>query len=192
MESERLRWEKGSSGRARRAGTRYRGSREAVSSRGSRATARGLKSSTDVRATETPLSSDPSQNGQLSFSGISILDRLIKTCPVWLQLCMGAQQVFLVTRDVDMKCMVLWVHSSECRDAVDVLHYNIREEKTMMYLEGSMLVFKDIFKLVAFYCVSRDVLPSVLKLPSAISSAQSLQDLEEISNLGKGKQEIFI
>ncbi|XP_071972639.1 ras and Rab interactor 3 isoform X2 [Engystomops pustulosus] len=153
--------------------------------------------STDVRATETPLSSDPSQNGQLSFSGISILDRLIKTCPVWLQLCMGAQQameilcreasgVFLVTRDVDMKCMVLWVHSSECRDAVDVLHYNIREEKTMMYLEGSMLVFKDIFKLVAFYCVSRDVLPSVLKLPSAISSAQSLQDLEEISNLGKG------
>ncbi|XP_073434232.1 ras and Rab interactor 3 isoform X4 [Dendrobates tinctorius] len=58
--------------------------------------------------------------------------------------------------------------------------------KAMLCLDGSMLVFKDIFKLVAFYCVSRDILPSVLKLPPAISSAQSLQDLEEISNLGTG------
>ncbi|KAM3918407.1 ras and Rab interactor 3 isoform 2-T2 [Leptodactylus fuscus] len=146
---------------------------------------------------ETPFSSVPLQNGQLLLSGISILDRLIKTCPVWLQLCMGAQQVmeilrretsgvFLVTRDVDVKSMVLWVHTSECREVPEVLRYNIREEKSMMYLEGSMLVFKDVFKLVAFYCVSRDILPSVLKLPPAISSAQSLHDLEEISNLGTG------
>ncbi|XP_073434231.1 ras and Rab interactor 3 isoform X3 [Dendrobates tinctorius] len=149
---------------------------------------------TDARVMEAPRPPDPLQNGQPLLSGISILDRLIKTCPVWLQLCMGAQQVvemlcreaagvFLVTRDVDVGCMVLWVRSSE---TADLLHYNIREEKTMLCLDGSMLVFKDIFKLVAFYCVSRDILPSVLKLPPAISSAQSLQDLEEISNLGTG------
>ncbi|XP_075699825.1 ras and Rab interactor 3 [Rhinoderma darwinii] len=153
--------------------------------------------STDDRVMEMPHALDPLQNGLLLSSGISILDRLIKTCPVWLQLCMGAQQaveilcreasgVFLVTRDADVKCMVLQVRFSECREAADVLRYNIREEKTMMYLEGSMLVFKDLFKLVAFYCVSRDILPSVLNLPHAISSAQRLQDLEEISNLGTG------
>ncbi|XP_077124058.1 ras and Rab interactor 3 isoform X2 [Ranitomeya variabilis] len=149
---------------------------------------------TDTRVMEAPRPPDPLQNGEPLLSGISILDRLIKTCPVWLQLCMGAQQVvemlcreaagvFLVTRDVDAGCMVLWVRSSE---AADLLHYNIREEKTMLYLDGSRLVFKDIFKLVAFYCVSRDILPSVLKLPPAISGAQSLRDLEEISNLGTG------
>ncbi|XP_073434230.1 ras and Rab interactor 3 isoform X2 [Dendrobates tinctorius] len=154
----------------------------------------GCISPTDARVMEAPRPPDPLQNGQPLLSGISILDRLIKTCPVWLQLCMGAQQVvemlcreaagvFLVTRDVDVGCMVLWVRSSE---TADLLHYNIREEKTMLCLDGSMLVFKDIFKLVAFYCVSRDILPSVLKLPPAISSAQSLQDLEEISNLGTG------
>ncbi|XP_073494372.1 ras and Rab interactor 3 isoform X2 [Phyllobates terribilis] len=149
---------------------------------------------TDPRVMEAPRIPEPLQNGQPLLSGISILDRLIKTCPVWLQLCMGAQQVvemlcreaagvFVVTRDVDVGCMVLWVRSSE---AADLLHYNIREEKTRLYLDGSMLVFQDIFKLVAFYCVSRDILPSVLKLPPAISGAQSLRDLEEISNLGSG------
>ncbi|XP_044127611.1 ras and Rab interactor 3 isoform X1 [Bufo gargarizans] len=188
MEGERPRWEKGSSGRARRTGTGRRGSREA---------ARGLKSPTDVRVMEPTCAPGQLLNGQLLSSGISILDRLIKTCPVWLQLCMGAQQaveilrreasgVFLVTRDVEVKGMVLWVRLSECREAADVLRYNIREEKTMVNVEGSVLVFKDIFKLVAFYCVSRDILPSVLKLPPAISGAQSLLDLEEISNLGTG------
>ncbi|XP_075049442.1 ras and Rab interactor 3 isoform X2 [Mixophyes fleayi] len=153
--------------------------------------------STDVAVPEMPHRSDPVLNGQVSSSGISILDRLIKTCPVWLQLCMGQKQavemlsreasgVFLVTRDVEMKCMVLWVHFSEQKEATDILRCNIREEKTMMYLEGSMLVFKDIFKLVSFYCVSRDILPSPLKLPHVISKAQSLKDLEVISNLGTG------
>ncbi|KAM4014364.1 ras and Rab interactor 3 isoform 2-T2 [Anomaloglossus baeobatrachus] len=150
-------------------------------------------SPTDLRVMEAPRPPDPLQNGQPLLSGISILDRLIKTCPVWLQLCMGAQQVeeilcreaagvFLVTREVPGGCMVLRFRSPEAAD----LHYNIREEKTMLYLEGSLLVFKDIFKLVAFYCVSRDILPSVLKLPPAISGARSLRDLEEISNLGTG------
>ncbi|KAG8449029.1 hypothetical protein GDO86_015911 [Hymenochirus boettgeri] len=93
--------------------------------------------------------------------------------------------VFLITRDVEQKCMVLWVHFPE-RGQIDILRYNIREEKTMLYLESSVLVFEDIFKLVAFYCVSRDVLPSPLKLPQAIAVARTYKDLETFSNLGTG------
>ncbi|XP_053566215.1 ras and Rab interactor 3, partial [Bombina bombina] len=132
-----------------------------------------------------------------STTGISVLDRLIRTCPVWLQLCMTQEQavdilkeeaagIFLVNRDTEMKCMVLLVHFTVYKEESDVLRYNIKEEKSMMYLEGSVLVFEDIFKLVAFYCVSRDILPSTLKLPQSISLARSVKDLDDISNLGTG------
>ncbi|XP_043930586.1 ras and Rab interactor 3 isoform X2 [Protopterus annectens] len=55
----------------------------------------------------------------------------------------------------------------------------------MLHMEGSVLVFEDIFKLIAFYCVSRDILPFPLTLPQAFLEAKSYQDLETISNLGK-------
>ncbi|KAM4662805.1 ras and Rab interactor 3 [Discoglossus pictus] len=150
----------------------------------------------DVKDSEKPHLA-PARSVRPPTSGISILDRLIRTCPVWLQLCMSQEQaveiltgeatgVFLVTRDVDLKCMVLWANFPGHKEGSDVLRYNIKEEKSMLYLEGSILVFEDIFKLSAFYCVSRDILPSTLKLPQAISGAQSLQDLETISNLGTG------
>uniref|UniRef100_A0A8C7L8K1 Ras and Rab interactor 3 n=2 Tax=Oncorhynchus kisutch TaxID=8019 RepID=A0A8C7L8K1_ONCKI len=71
---------------------------------------------------------------------ISILEKLIKTCPVWLQL--------------------------------------------VMYLEGSVLVFDNIFKLMAFYCVSRDILPFTLRLPQVIVQATKYEDIEMISTLG--------
>ncbi|KAM5129012.1 ras and Rab interactor 3 isoform 2-T2 [Mantella aurantiaca] len=159
--------------------------------------ARQESGSTDVGVAEVPRCSNPVPNGRLPSPGISVLDRLIKTCPVWLQLCMSPKQaalilgeeapgVFLVTRDVETKCMVLWVRFSEQRDPADVLRYNIREEKTMMYLEGSFLIFEDIFKLVGFYCVSRDILQSPLRLPYVISRAKTFKDLETLSNLGSG------
>ncbi|KAM8920843.1 ras and Rab interactor 3 [Pelodytes ibericus] len=128
---------------------------------------------------------------------ISLLDRLIKTCPVWLQLCMSQEQaveilkgeaegVFLVTLDVEQKCMVLLTHFTGCGKQSDILRYNIMEEKSMMLLQGSVLVFEEIFKLIAFYCVSRDILPLPLKLPKVIARAQTSKDLETISNLGTG------
>uniref|UniRef100_A0A8C5MR50 Ras and Rab interactor 3 n=1 Tax=Leptobrachium leishanense TaxID=445787 RepID=A0A8C5MR50_9ANUR len=130
-------------------------------------------------------------------TGMSLIDRLIKSCPVWLQLCMTQEQaaeilkgepegVFLVTRDVEEKCMVLWVGFPTRDEQADVLRYNIKEEKKMMFLQGSRLVFEEIFKLIAFYCVSRDILPSPLKLPAVIARARSMKDLETISNLGTG------
>ncbi|XP_067403163.1 ras and Rab interactor 3 isoform X2 [Emydura macquarii macquarii] len=133
----------------------------------------------------------------LPVPGISVLDKLIKTCPIWLQLSMnkdGAGEIlsketagiFLVRKDGNMNNMVLSVLFPDQNAASDVQEYNIKEEKSLLYLEGSVLVFEDIFKLVAFYCVSRDLLPFTLRLPQAILEANSFADLETISSLGIG------
>ncbi|XP_037756780.1 ras and Rab interactor 3 isoform X1 [Chelonia mydas] len=133
----------------------------------------------------------------LPVPGICVLDKLIKTCPVWLQLSMNqdrageilskeAAGIFLVRRDGNMNNMVLLVHFPAQNAASDVQEYNIKEEKSLLYLEGSVLVFEDIFKLVAFYCVSRDLLPFTLRLPQAILEANSFADLETIASLGIG------
>ncbi|XP_017938334.2 ras and Rab interactor 3 [Manacus vitellinus] len=127
--------------------------------------------------------------------GISILDKLIKTCPVWLQLNMSQERagailgketagIFLVRKEGNVNNMVLAVRLPVQNEDPGVLEYNIKEEKSILYLEGSVLVFEDVFKLVAFYCVSRDLLPFTLKLPQAILEASSFQDLEIISSLG--------
>ncbi|NWI93060.1 RIN3 protein, partial [Pitta sordida] len=131
----------------------------------------------------------------LPLPGISILDKLIKTCPVWLQLNMSQERagailgketagIFLVRKEGNVNNMVLAVRLPVQNEAPGVLEYNIKEEKSIVYLEGSVLVFEDVFKLVAFYCVSRDLLPFTLKLPQAILEASSFQDLETISSLG--------
>ncbi|XP_069853798.1 ras and Rab interactor 3-like isoform X1 [Dipodomys merriami] len=130
--------------------------------------------------------------------GISILEKLVKTCPVWLQLRLSQEEAarilqqeaagtFLVRRDSGSKHLVLCVHF-HCRNdsSSEVLEYTIREERSILYVEGSVLVFEDIFRLIAFYCVSRDLLPFTLRLPQAILDSRSLSDLETISKLGLG------
>ncbi|KAL7383729.1 hypothetical protein ABVT39_016571 [Epinephelus coioides] len=57
---------------------------------------------------------------------------------------------------------------------------------TAFSLVGSGLSFADLFRLVAFCCISRDVLPFTLKLPEAIASARTSADLEEVAKLGAG------
>ncbi|VCX10066.1 unnamed protein product, partial [Gulo gulo] len=130
--------------------------------------------------------------------GISVLEKLIKTCPVWLQLGLGqaeasrillqeAAGTFLVRRDSSLKHLVLCVHFPSLKEgSSEVLEYTVKEEKSILYLEGSVLVFEDIFRLIAFYCVSRDLLPFTLRLPQAVLEASSFTDLETISNLGLG------
>ncbi|XP_072819725.1 ras and Rab interactor 3 [Vicugna pacos] len=130
--------------------------------------------------------------------GISVLEKLVKTCPVWLQLGLGqaeaarilhreAAGTFLIRRDSGLKHLVLCVHfPSPNESPSEVLEYTIKEEKSILYLEGSVLVFEDIFRLIAFYCVSRDLLPFTLRLPQAILEASSSTDLETISSLGLG------
>ncbi|XP_068942148.1 ras and Rab interactor 3 isoform X2 [Petaurus breviceps papuanus] len=95
--------------------------------------------------------------------------------------------IFLVRRESNLKHMILSVHFPSPNETIsDVLEYNIKEEKSILYLEGSVLVFEDIFKLIAFYCVSRDLLPFTLRLPQAILEANNFKELETISNLGIG------
>uniref|UniRef100_A0A8C6IJX8 Ras and Rab interactor 3 n=1 Tax=Mus spicilegus TaxID=10103 RepID=A0A8C6IJX8_MUSSI len=130
--------------------------------------------------------------------GISVLEKLVKTCPVWLQLGLGQAEaakilqqemagMFLVCRDNNLKQLVLCVHFPSLKgSSAEVLEYPIKEEKAILYLEGSVLVFEDIFRLIAFYCVSRDLLPFTLRLPQAILEASSFLELETISNLGLG------
>ncbi|XP_065696267.1 ras and Rab interactor 3 isoform X1 [Patagioenas fasciata] len=150
---------------------------------------------TSEEGKETHLCETTALRNCLPLPGISILDKLIKTCPVWLQLNMNQERagailgketagIFLVRKEGNMNNMVLAVRLPVQNEGHGVLEYNIKEEKSILYLEGSVLVFEDVFKLVAFYCVSRDLLPFTLKLPQAILEASSFQDLEIISSLG--------
>ncbi|KAF4102376.1 hypothetical protein G5714_017176 [Onychostoma macrolepis] len=127
--------------------------------------------------------------------GISILEKLIKTCPVWLQLGMKQDRamhilskefpgIFLVRRDASQKTMILAVRLPDQLGEPHVKELPIKEEKSLLYLEGSVLVFENIFKLIAFYCVSRDILPFPLKLPQVIQKVAKYEDMEVISSLG--------
>ncbi|XP_059816157.1 ras and Rab interactor 3 isoform X2 [Hypanus sabinus] len=129
------------------------------------------------------------------FPGISILDKLIRTCPVWLQLNTRKERVaevlhmeprgaFMVRKDCILTNMILSVNFPGAEGKPNVLEYSIKEENSIMYLDGSLLVFEDIFKMVAFYCVSRDILPSPLILPQVIAEATNPEELEVVSHLG--------
>ncbi|KAM4852958.1 ras and Rab interactor 3 isoform 2-T2 [Thomomys bottae] len=147
--------------------------------------------------TGPPLSSTLKSTLRHRHRGISILEKLVKTCSVWLQLKLSREEAarilqreaagtFLVRRDSGgSKHLVLCVHFHFLNDSSsEVLEYTIREEKSILFVEGSVLVFEDIFRLIAFYCVSRDLLPFTLRLPQAILDTRSLSDLETISKLG--------
>ncbi|XP_038631163.1 ras and Rab interactor 3 [Scyliorhinus canicula] len=131
----------------------------------------------------------------LPLPGISILDKLIRTCPVWLQLNSREEKVteilhseppgrFMVRKDCTLSNMVLSVNFPRFDGVPHVQDYPIKEDKSIMYLNGSLLVFEDIFKMVAFYCVSRDILPSTLILPQAIADATNSEELQVVSHLG--------
>ncbi|XP_041121845.1 ras and Rab interactor 3-like [Polyodon spathula] len=136
-----------------------------------------------------------SPRNQPLMPGISILEKLIKTCPVWLQLGISPERaseilqregagIFLVKKNLNLKKMVLSVRFPDQNGAPHIQDILIKEEKTLLYLEGSVLVFDDIFKLVAFYCVSRDVLPFTLSIPQVIKEATKYEHLETVSSLG--------
>ncbi|GAA6077879.1 ras and Rab interactor 3 [Tachysurus ichikawai] len=145
---------------------------------------------------KTPVVPSPAVPTQTSaHPSISILEKLIKTCPVWLQLGMTKERatqiltkelpgIFLVRRDRGQSLMVVSVRLPDQHGVPQIQDLPVNEEKTMLYLEGSVLVFDNIFKLIAFYCVSRDILPFTLKLPQAIFKAFKYEDMEVISTLG--------
>ncbi|XP_033823125.1 ras and Rab interactor 2-like isoform X2 [Periophthalmus magnuspinnatus] len=128
---------------------------------------------------------------------MSVLDRLTQTHTVWLLLCLSEEEaghillqqppgVFLVCKSPALQRKVLSVRLKEDQSENPISHFPVRESQYTFSLEGSAISFADLFRLVAFYCISRDVLPFTLKLPEAIASAKTQKELEEVAQLGPG------
>ncbi|XP_030282565.1 ras and Rab interactor 2 isoform X1 [Sparus aurata] len=128
---------------------------------------------------------------------MSVLDRLTQTHPVWLLLAVSEEEasdvllkqppgVFLVRKSAALQRKVLSVRLREDQSGTPICHFAVRESQYTFSLEGSGISFADLFRLVAFYCISRDVLPFTLKLPEAIASATTRKELEEVAQLGAG------
>uniref|UniRef100_A0A8C9V7J3 Ras and Rab interactor 1a n=1 Tax=Scleropages formosus TaxID=113540 RepID=A0A8C9V7J3_SCLFO len=132
-----------------------------------------------------------------SLKSISVLDRLLLTHPVWLQLSINAATAlhilqreppgtFLVRKSTTSQKKVLCVRLEDDSVPSFVKQVMIREEGSSksFSLESSAIGFPDLCRLIAFYCVSRDVLPFTLELPEAIAKAASHKQLESISHMG--------
>ncbi|XP_063043201.1 LOW QUALITY PROTEIN: ras and Rab interactor 1 [Engraulis encrasicolus] len=126
---------------------------------------------------------------------LSVLDRLLLTHSIWLQLSVATDTAvnilqrepvgtFMVCKCVSAHKKVLCVRIGTDNSTSAVKQHRIREEESTFALEGSALSFPDLCRLVAFYCVSRDVLPFPLELPETIAQASSHTQLEAISHLG--------
>ncbi|XP_030017794.1 ras and Rab interactor 2 [Sphaeramia orbicularis] len=126
----------------------------------------------------------------------SVLDRLLLTHPVWLQLSLNQDSaIYILLREpvgtfLVRKCSlsqrkVLCMRATADRSASSVKERFICEEDSTFALESSALSFPDLCRLVAFYCISRDVLPFPLQLPEAIAKATTHRQLEAISHMGQ-------
>ncbi|CAN9500123.1 unnamed protein product [Ophioblennius macclurei] len=127
---------------------------------------------------------------------LSVLDRLQHTHAVWLQLGLRRQDAtrilqsqpagtFLVRKSSSLQRKVISLRMDK-DSTVPVKDFPVRESQYTFSLEGSGLSFADLFRLMAFCCISRDVLPFTLKLPEAIVSARTFADLEQIAKFGAG------
>ncbi|XP_077575754.1 ras and Rab interactor 2-like isoform X2 [Stigmatopora nigra] len=128
---------------------------------------------------------------------MSVLERLTQSHPAWLLLTLAEEEaarillkqppgVFLVRKSVQLQRKVLSVRLEGNPFGNPIAHFPLTESHYTFSLEGSGISFADLFRLVAFYCVSRDVLSSPLQLPEAIASAKTQKDLEEVARLGQG------
>ncbi|TNN64247.1 Ras and Rab interactor 1 [Liparis tanakae] len=135
--------------------------------------------------------------GRGSLRSVSILDRLLLTVPVWLQLSINPATAlhilqkeppgsFLVRKSRTSQRNVLCVRLADDSVPSFVQQFGIREEQSSktLCLETSAISFPDLPRLISFYCVSRDVLRFPLELPEAIAKATSHKELESISHMG--------
>ncbi|XP_056151717.1 ras and Rab interactor 3 [Lampris incognitus] len=125
---------------------------------------------------------------------LGLEDKLVGSTSVWWLKGVGPDHIasimeretagaFLV-HSLEEQAMTLSVCVSDRAADPSIHHVMINQHKTFLHLEGSSLIFDDIFKLVSFYCVSRDILPVKLRLPWAISRATKRDDLDTISTMG--------
>ncbi|XP_007946409.1 ras and Rab interactor 2 [Orycteropus afer afer] len=137
----------------------------------------------------------PRDSGYDSLSNrLSILDRLLHTHPIWLQLSLSEEEaaqvlqsqppgIFLVRKSTKMQKKVLSLRLP-CEFEAPFKEFAIKESTYTFSLEGSGISFADLFRLIAFYCISRDILPFTLKLPYAVLTAKTEAQLEELAQLG--------
>ncbi|XP_029982947.1 ras and Rab interactor 3 [Sphaeramia orbicularis] len=125
---------------------------------------------------------------------LSPIDRLIGTSSVWQPKGLNQDQAtsimekekagaFLV-HSTEEKGMMLSVRLPDEQGVPLVHNLAVKQHKTFLHLDGSSLVFDDIFKLILFYCVSRDILAIPLMLPQAITTATKKEELEVIRATG--------
>ncbi|XP_057716039.1 ras and Rab interactor 3 isoform X1 [Corythoichthys intestinalis] len=146
------------------------------------------------QAVSTSLSCLPSPSVILPLSStpkLSLMDQLVGSSSVWLTKGLSQEQVTCILREEDVgvflvqsaeeQGMMLSVRLPEEQEASPVHNLKVKQHKSFLHLDGSVLVFDDIYKLIYFYCVSRDILAVPLKLPQAISLATQKEELEIIS-----------
>uniref|UniRef100_A0A8P4G6P2 Ras and Rab interactor 2 n=1 Tax=Dicentrarchus labrax TaxID=13489 RepID=A0A8P4G6P2_DICLA len=112
---------------------------------------------------------------------LSVLDRLVHTHILQSR----PTGTFVVRKSTSLQKKVISLRMDK-NYTVPVKDFPVKESQYTFSLEGSGLSFADLFRLVAFCCISRDVLPFTLKLPEAIASARTSADLEEVAKLGAG------
>ncbi|XP_035256211.1 ras and Rab interactor 2 isoform X3 [Anguilla anguilla] len=124
---------------------------------------------------------------------MSVLDRLVQTHPIWLQLSLSHEEAasiltlqppgtFLVRKSSRLQKKVISLRLDD--PGSPVRDFPVKESQYTFSLEGSGISFADLFRLVAFYCISRDVLPFPLRLPEAIAAARTHAELEEVAQQG--------
>ncbi|CAL9685327.1 unnamed protein product [Knipowitschia caucasica] len=135
------------------------------------------------------------QRSQGSLRSVSVLDRLLLTVPVWLQLTLNPATAlhilqreppgtFLVRNSRTLLRKVLCVRLADNSEPSFVQQFDIQEENSNFSLVTSAFSFPDLPRLISFYCASSDVLPFPLELPEAIARASSHKELESISHMG--------
>uniref|UniRef100_A0A8C6PHT7 Si:ch211-168d1.3 n=1 Tax=Nothobranchius furzeri TaxID=105023 RepID=A0A8C6PHT7_NOTFU len=117
---------------------------------------------------EKHLPPSPEATSQRTFS---VLDRLLLTHPVWLQLSLNQDSALYILLREPIGVRTLF-------PLPPFLSVNLFVFHPAFALESSALSFPDLCRLVAFYCISRDVLPFPLQLPEAISKATTHRQLE--------------
>ncbi|XP_038599174.1 ras and Rab interactor 2 [Tachyglossus aculeatus] len=154
-----------------------------------------LKDTDDAGAEKKDPKAHPRDSGYDSLSNkLSVLDRLLHTHPVWLQLSLSEEEarstlrtqppgIFLVRRATKMQKKVLSLRLPD-EFGAPLKEFAIKESAYTFSLEGSGISFADLFRLIAFYCISRDVLPFTLKLPHAVLAAKTEGELEDLAQLG--------
>ncbi|XP_010742085.2 ras and Rab interactor 3 [Larimichthys crocea] len=125
---------------------------------------------------------------------LSPIDRLIGSASVWQPKGLSQDQTtnimekemagaFLVHSKED-KGLTLLVRLPDEQGPPLIHKLTVKQQKKFVHLDGSCLVFDDIFKLISFYCASRDILAIPLRLPKAITTATKREELEVISAMG--------